>query len=241
MALLFGGADSLPFFLARQHLHGLDIVVDPCAALLVIVITGLLCAGIKEVIEERKNHLLDGVDNSEWLDLVSDDDDGGGGGGGGDGNGDDSDGNDGGGTHRYQARRTSLSLTPTPTQSDNSGCLTSSDGGGDDGDSGGTSHGDRDGDGGGGGDNGGDGSSFGAGSEDFIGGFGLCDVGEHYDIGEPVAPLPKLLRRFCGSDTRRDERRIRSREQQRDSSDSSQCVFWDQENQSACEYEVFFT
>ncbi|KAF5937972.1 hypothetical protein HYC85_025478 [Camellia sinensis] len=48
LALLFGGADSLPFFLARQHLPGLDIVVDPCAALLVIVVTGLLCVGIKE-------------------------------------------------------------------------------------------------------------------------------------------------------------------------------------------------
>ncbi|THG10098.1 hypothetical protein TEA_012764 [Camellia sinensis var. sinensis] len=88
----------------------------------------------------------------------------------------------------YQARRTSQSLTPTPTQSDNSGGLTPSDGGGD---GKGTSHGD--GDGGGGGDNGGDGgdgTSFGAGSEDFIGGFGLYDVGEHYDIGELVAPLP---------------------------------------------------
>ncbi|CAL5356470.1 unnamed protein product [Camellia sinensis] len=164
-------------------------------------------------IEERENPLLDGVDNSEWLDLVSDDDGGGGNDSNGDG-GDGSDGNDGGGTHRYQARRTSQSSTPTPTQSDNSGGLTPSDGGGDDGDGEGTSHGDS---GGGGGDNGGDGgdgTSFGVGSEDFIGGFGLCDVGEHYDIGEPVAPLPQLPRRFRGSDTRRDERRIRSREQQ---------------------------
>ncbi|CAL5377272.1 unnamed protein product [Camellia sinensis] len=165
-------------------------------------------------IEERENPLLDGVDNSKWLDLVSDDD----GGGGNDSNGDGSDENDGGGTHRYQARRTSQSSTPTPTQSDNSGGLTPSDGGGDDGDGESTSHGDV---GGGGSDNGGDGTSFGAGSEDFIGGFGLCDVGEHYDIGEPVAPLPQLPRRFRGSDTRRDERRIRSREQQLDSSDSS--------------------
>ncbi|CAL5419353.1 unnamed protein product [Camellia sinensis] len=171
-------------------------------------------------IEERENPLLDGVDNSEWLDLVSDDDGGGGNDSNGDG-GDGSDGNDGGGSHRYQPRRTSQSSTPTPTQSDNSGGLTPSDGGGDDGDGEGTSHGDG---GGGGGDNGGDGgdgTSFGARSEDFIGGFGLCDVGEHYDIGEPVAPLPQLPRRFRGSDTRRDERRIRSREQQLDSSDSS--------------------
>ncbi|GMP97433.1 hypothetical protein CsSME_00045690 [Camellia sinensis var. sinensis] len=171
-------------------------------------------------IEERKNPLLDGVDNSEWLDLVSDDDGGGGNdsnGGGGDG----SDGNDGSGTHRYQARCTSQSSTLTPTQSDNSGGLTPSDGGGDDGDGEGTSHDDSGGDGGDNGGDGGDGTSFGAGSEDFIGGFGLCDVGEHYDIGEPVVPLPQLPRRFRGSDTRRDERRIRSREQQLDSSDSS--------------------
>lgn len=48
LALLFGGADSLPVFLARQYIPGLDIVVDPCAAVLVIVVTGLLCVGIKE-------------------------------------------------------------------------------------------------------------------------------------------------------------------------------------------------
>ncbi|XP_028117885.1 uncharacterized protein LOC114315472 [Camellia sinensis] len=48
-------------------------------------------------IEERENHLLDGVDNSKWLDLVSADD----------GGGDGSDGNNGGGTHKYQAQRTS--------------------------------------------------------------------------------------------------------------------------------------
>ncbi|XP_028051855.1 uncharacterized protein LOC114256405 isoform X1 [Camellia sinensis] len=113
-------------------------------------------------IEERENPLLNGVDNSEWLDLVSNDDGGGGNDSNGNG-GDGSDGNDGGGTHRYQARRTSQSSTPTPTQSDNSGGLTQSDGGGDDGDGEGTSHGDG---GGGGSDNGGDGgdgTSFGAG------------------------------------------------------------------------------
>ncbi|KAL3755019.1 hypothetical protein ACJRO7_002143 [Eucalyptus globulus] len=48
LALLFGGADSLPAFLARQYIPGLDIVVDPCAAVLVILVTGLLCVGIKE-------------------------------------------------------------------------------------------------------------------------------------------------------------------------------------------------
>ncbi|GFY98046.1 cationic amino acid transporter 3 [Actinidia rufa] len=48
LALLFGGADSLPAFLARHSLPGLDVVIDPCAALLVFVVTGLLCVGIKE-------------------------------------------------------------------------------------------------------------------------------------------------------------------------------------------------
>ncbi|KAK4272357.1 hypothetical protein QN277_020925 [Acacia crassicarpa] len=48
MAALFGGPDSLPFFLDRQHIPGVDIVVDPCAAILVLIITGLLCLGIKE-------------------------------------------------------------------------------------------------------------------------------------------------------------------------------------------------
>ena len=47
--MFFGGQDSLPFFLARQHIPGLDVVVDPCAAVLVLVVTGLLCVGIKEV------------------------------------------------------------------------------------------------------------------------------------------------------------------------------------------------
>ncbi|KAJ0657384.1 putative amino acid/polyamine transporter I, cationic amino acid transporter [Helianthus annuus] len=49
LALLFGGPDSLPAFLARHYVPGLGIVVDPCAAILVFVVTGLLCAGIKEV------------------------------------------------------------------------------------------------------------------------------------------------------------------------------------------------
>ncbi|CAI0433312.1 unnamed protein product [Linum tenue] len=48
LALLFGGEGSLPFFLARQAIPGLGIVVDPCAAILVFVVTGLLCVGIKE-------------------------------------------------------------------------------------------------------------------------------------------------------------------------------------------------
>uniref|UniRef100_A0A2N9G9G0 Cationic amino acid transporter C-terminal domain-containing protein n=1 Tax=Fagus sylvatica TaxID=28930 RepID=A0A2N9G9G0_FAGSY len=48
LALLFGGGNSLPVILARQHIPGLDIVVDPCAAILVFIVTGLLCVGIKE-------------------------------------------------------------------------------------------------------------------------------------------------------------------------------------------------
>lgn len=49
-ALLFGGPDSLPFFLSRLHIPALDVVVDPCAAILVFIVTGLLCVGIKEVV-----------------------------------------------------------------------------------------------------------------------------------------------------------------------------------------------
>lgn len=48
LALLFGGENSLPFFLARQYIPFLGITVDPCAAILVFVVTGLLCIGIKE-------------------------------------------------------------------------------------------------------------------------------------------------------------------------------------------------
>ncbi|PIA59869.1 hypothetical protein AQUCO_00400618v1 [Aquilegia coerulea] len=48
LALLFGGEDSLPIFLARAYIPGLDVMVDPCAAILVLVVTGLLCVGIKE-------------------------------------------------------------------------------------------------------------------------------------------------------------------------------------------------
>lgn len=47
LTLLFGGGD-LPAFIARQYIPALDIVVDPCAAILVFVVTGLLCVGIKE-------------------------------------------------------------------------------------------------------------------------------------------------------------------------------------------------
>ncbi|KAF7819247.1 cationic amino acid transporter 4, vacuolar [Senna tora] len=47
-ALFFGDGDNLPFFLARHTIPGLGIVVDPCAAALVLLVTLLLCIGIKE-------------------------------------------------------------------------------------------------------------------------------------------------------------------------------------------------
>ncbi|TVU45856.1 hypothetical protein EJB05_05361 [Eragrostis curvula] len=48
LALFFGGPDSLPWILARHQLPWFGIVVDPCAAALVFVVTILLCVGIKE-------------------------------------------------------------------------------------------------------------------------------------------------------------------------------------------------
>ncbi|KAI3762387.1 hypothetical protein L1987_52817 [Smallanthus sonchifolius] len=47
LALLLGGPESLPAFTARHSVPGLGIVVDPCAAMLLFVVTGLLCVGIK--------------------------------------------------------------------------------------------------------------------------------------------------------------------------------------------------
>lgn len=48
LALFFGGEDKLPFFLAQIHVKWLDTAVDPCAAILVLIVTALLCLGIKE-------------------------------------------------------------------------------------------------------------------------------------------------------------------------------------------------
>ncbi|GJZ57924.1 cationic amino acid transporter 2, vacuolar-like protein [Tanacetum coccineum] len=48
LALLFGGPNSLPFFLARHTIPGLGIVVDPFPAVLVFTVTRLLCVGVKE-------------------------------------------------------------------------------------------------------------------------------------------------------------------------------------------------
>lgn len=47
--MFFGGQDSLPWILARHQLPWFGIIVDPCAAALVFVVTVLLCVGIKEV------------------------------------------------------------------------------------------------------------------------------------------------------------------------------------------------
>ncbi|MED6169791.1 Carnitine O-acetyltransferase mitochondrial [Stylosanthes scabra] len=49
LAALIGGGEKLPMFLSRKHIPGTDIIVDPCAAILVLIITGLLCIGIKEM------------------------------------------------------------------------------------------------------------------------------------------------------------------------------------------------
>lgn len=54
-ALFFGGEDKLPGFLARHTIPGFGIVVDPCAAVLVLIVTVLLCIGIKEVLTFSKS------------------------------------------------------------------------------------------------------------------------------------------------------------------------------------------
>ncbi|KAJ7255537.1 hypothetical protein O6H91_Y415700 [Diphasiastrum complanatum] len=48
LGTFFGGAENLPSILVRRTIPGLNIIVDPCAALLVISVTMLLCRGIKE-------------------------------------------------------------------------------------------------------------------------------------------------------------------------------------------------
>ncbi|XP_065852255.1 cationic amino acid transporter 2, vacuolar isoform X2 [Euphorbia lathyris] len=48
LALFFGGVDNLPSYLARHTIPWFDIVVDPSAAVLVLIVTVLLCMGIKE-------------------------------------------------------------------------------------------------------------------------------------------------------------------------------------------------
>ncbi|CAI0384868.1 unnamed protein product [Linum tenue] len=48
LALFFGGQENLPSLLSRHTIPALGIVVDPCAAVLVLIVTILLCMGIKE-------------------------------------------------------------------------------------------------------------------------------------------------------------------------------------------------
>jgi cationic amino acid transporter 1 len=48
LGIFFGGQENLPAWLGRQTIPGIDVVVNPCAGLLVVVITGLLCLGIRE-------------------------------------------------------------------------------------------------------------------------------------------------------------------------------------------------
>uniref|UniRef100_A0A0D9XJZ3 Cationic amino acid transporter C-terminal domain-containing protein n=1 Tax=Leersia perrieri TaxID=77586 RepID=A0A0D9XJZ3_9ORYZ len=48
LALFFGGHEKLPFFLTQIHVKWLDTPLDPCAAILVLIVTALLCLGIKE-------------------------------------------------------------------------------------------------------------------------------------------------------------------------------------------------
>ncbi|WJX25430.1 Carnitine O-acetyltransferase mitochondrial [Trifolium repens] len=48
LAAIIGGVDNLPGFLSYQHIPGIDIVVDPLAAIMVFAVTWILCTGIKE-------------------------------------------------------------------------------------------------------------------------------------------------------------------------------------------------
>ncbi|RZC11548.1 Cationic amino acid transporter 2, vacuolar isoform B [Glycine soja] len=48
LAALIGGGENLPSFLSRHSIPGIDVVVDPCSAIMIFIITGLLCVGIKE-------------------------------------------------------------------------------------------------------------------------------------------------------------------------------------------------
>jgi cationic amino acid transporter 1 len=48
LGIFFGGEEHLPGWIARQTFPGSDVVVDPCAGLLVLLVTALLCMGIRE-------------------------------------------------------------------------------------------------------------------------------------------------------------------------------------------------
>lgn len=57
-------------FISRYHISGMDIVVDPCAAILVLLVTGLLCLGIKEVIFYYYKLLLNHNDLFNFLTFI---------------------------------------------------------------------------------------------------------------------------------------------------------------------------
>jgi len=44
-----GGEEHLHWLLIRRTIPGTEIIVDPCAAFLVAIVTALLCIGIREV------------------------------------------------------------------------------------------------------------------------------------------------------------------------------------------------
>lgn len=70
-ALFLGGQDKLPAFLARITIPGLDIVVDPCAAILICIVTVLLCIGIKKVfLVDPWNFLLSHLVFHLWVPLL---------------------------------------------------------------------------------------------------------------------------------------------------------------------------
>uniref|UniRef100_A0A7I4FAX4 Cationic amino acid transporter C-terminal domain-containing protein n=1 Tax=Physcomitrium patens TaxID=3218 RepID=A0A7I4FAX4_PHYPA len=48
LGVFVGGEENLPWLLMRQTIPETEIVVDPCAAFLVLVVTALLCIGIRE-------------------------------------------------------------------------------------------------------------------------------------------------------------------------------------------------
>ncbi|XP_004489656.1 cationic amino acid transporter 2, vacuolar-like [Cicer arietinum] len=48
LAALIGGVNNIPGFLSYQHIPWIDVDVDPLAAIVVLLVTWVLCTGIKE-------------------------------------------------------------------------------------------------------------------------------------------------------------------------------------------------
>uniref|UniRef100_A0A7I4D6P2 Cationic amino acid transporter C-terminal domain-containing protein n=1 Tax=Physcomitrium patens TaxID=3218 RepID=A0A7I4D6P2_PHYPA len=48
LGVFVGGEENLPWLLIRRTIPSTEIIVDPCAAFLVIIVTALLCVGIRE-------------------------------------------------------------------------------------------------------------------------------------------------------------------------------------------------